>query len=623
MKPRFDFVKMFSGLAVLTAIVCWLSIGKRIEVEKSNRSTMLVAEVDTIQSLAAAQGLTFEDGLRRLKAKGLNGMVVPEDTVGSLITEGRAELSGISVGTGNQVRSLIFPDSQTVERVTRGLRIRYGDLVKTIEARDNRLALPPVDATSLRSTAIGLDPQITSLAKKEGLGIIARCSNPVGVTSKAVRETVVWAHDLGATVFLAQGEQVLGRRDSINATVEALTETKMTYASPEFAKLGGDDIMLGKMGAQCVRLHSAQAAELDKLSLGAAIERYRKAASERNMRILLFRGISNASDAPLDSFGDFLASVSTEIQADGLNIGVAAPFSEPGVSKGLKIAIGFLAGLCGLLVTVRWLGERKGLIIGAGVVAIATVGATREGTLLQLSALLLSLVFPVGAFFLMTDLKLNAWFGLIIGAVVAMFSGLCVAGLLNGVEYYIRAETFPGVKLSVFGPVLLLGVVGFGMFNDLKTALKDPITWGSAALGLVILGVIGLIMIRTGNDNPAAVSGGEMAFRGLLEQLLPVRPRSKEFLLAFPALFIGLSMLKVAKYDKANLGRAGGWIALTLMLGAVGLTDMVNTLCHLHTPVMISIIRNLEGIVLGGIIGQVVWLVIQKPAKRLMEMQHG
>ncbi|MEI7576309.1 MAG: DUF5693 family protein [Armatimonadota bacterium] len=623
MKKFTDSQISFVAIAILTALVCAFSISKRIQVENANQYVMFAAEVDTIQSYSAAQGMTLEQGIKELKTKGLNGLVVPEETIGELISDGRAELTGVTVASKDQVRSLLFADEETVKRVTRGMGIRFGELVKTVVPRDRRLALPPVDTGSLRSTAIGLDPLVTRLAKENGLGIIARCANPPGVTSKAVIATLEWAKEMGATIFLAQGEQVLGRRNAMDATVSTLQSTGLLYASPEFAKLGGDVEMLGKVGDQTVRLHSAQAAELDKLSLDSAIERFRKAARERNMRILLLRGISNASDAPITTFGEFIQTISYQLQAEGLKEGQPQPYQEPGVPKTVKMLIGLLSGIGAVWVGVRLLGDNRGLIVGGlGGLAIF-LGSTREGTALQLAALMASLVFPCGAFFFMLESKLAPWIGLITSALLAMVSGMCVAGLLNGVEYYIRAETFPGVKISVFLPVLILGVIGFAKLNSLKDALKDPITWGAAVTGLVIMAIIGLMILRTGNDNPNTVSGGELAFRGLLEQLLPVRPRSKEFLLAFPALFVGLAMLHKAHYDSAQLGKMRGWVSLLLMLGVVGLTDVVNTMCHLHTPVMTSVIRNIEGIILGGIVGQIVWLVVQKFLVKQMEILNG
>jgi hypothetical protein len=623
MRKFFDSHYSIVAIALLTALVCAFSISKRIKVENDNQSVMFAAEVDTIQSYSAAQGMTFEEGLKELKAKGLNGLVVPEETIGELISDGRAELTGVTLSSKEQVRSLLFADEETVNRVTRGMQIRFGDLVKSVVPRDRRLALPPVDTGSLRSTAIGLDPSVTRLAKENGIGIIARCSNPQGVTSRAVKATLTWAKEMGASIFLAQGDQVLGRRDAMDATVSNLKSTGMLYASPEFAKLGGDVEMLGKVGSQTVRLHSAQAAELDKLSLDSAIERFRKAARERNMRVLLLRGISNASDAPVTTFGDFIQAIVFQVQKEGLKVGTPEPYKEPGVPKPLRILIGAFAGLGAVWVAVRIFGNDRGVILGCLGGAVILLGTTREGTALQLAALLASLVFPCAAFYFMLEAKLSPWIGLVGSALLAMVSGLCVAGLLNGVEYYIRAESFPGVKMSVFLPVLILGVAGFAKLNNLRDALKDPITWGVAVTGLVIMAIIGLMILRTGNDSPNTVSGGELAFRGLLEQILPVRPRSKEFLLAFPALFVGLAMLHKAHYDPAQLGKVRGWVALLLMLGVVGLTDVVNTMCHLHTPVMTSIIRNIEGIVLGGIVGQIAWLALQKFLVKQMEIKNG
>jgi hypothetical protein len=179
------------------------------------------------------------------------------------------------------------------------------------------------------------------------------------------------------------------------------------------------------------------------------------------------------------------------------------------------------------------------------------------------------------------------------------------------------------VKLSVFLPIGIVGIVAFADFNSFKESMKEPITWGAAGIGMIIFGALVLMMLRTGNDNPNTVSGGELAFRGVLEQLLPVRPRTKEFILGFPALFFGLFILHAAKYDAKNLGKLSGWVSLCIMLGFVGLTDSVNTLCHLHTPVMVSFLRDIIGLIFGALFGLVAWLVLRKKTLALLGVNNG
>lgn len=602
--------------AVFTCLFSLISIQKRVTIEKSNTKTAIVADIDTIHSLSASQGLTIEEGVAKLQSKGLNGVVIPEQTIEDLLNDGKAVISGVSMQGSVQANSLVFSDTETVQRVVQALQMRFGKLVQTTVTRDNRLPLPPVSVTALKETPIGLDPMQVDFAKRNNLLIVGRYSNPPGTNAVSITQTIENAGKQGVSVFLAQGEQVLGRRDALDVTIAALEKAKMLYASPEFAKLGGDEEMLKKIPERVVRLHSAQAAELDKLSLDGAIERYRKAAKERNMRILLLRSISSASPSPLDTFGEFVNSVREIITKEKLSVGAPEPFTEPGVSKIIKILIGISGGLAGLWVAYGLFPNRNGLILGViGALAIIA-GAATNGKGLQISALLLSLVFPIGAFLLFFELKMSHWIASLVMPIFAMIGGLCVAGLLNGIDFYIRAETFPGVKIAVFLPIFIIGIFAFAKLSNFKESMKEPITWGAAALGLAIVGTLLFMMMRTGNDNPNAVSGGEIAFRDLLESILPVRPRSKEFLLGFPALFVGLAILAHANYEPKSLGKMAGWVALLLMLGAIGLTDVVNTLCHLHTPVETSLLRNVLGIVLGYLIGIAIWLPLQVLVKK-------
>ncbi len=605
--------KFFLLLAVLTLAACLLSVTKRIRVENLNRDVLVATEMDNLQSLAAAQGITIEEALTRLQKVGLNGIVIPEETIGDILLDGKAQLSGLTVQHESQMTSLTIQDSDTLKRVVKGLAIRFGKLVQSTSLREGRLALPAVDSATLRATSIGIDPQMAALGKKHNLMIIGRFSNPIGTNSKAIAETLKWAGESGVRIFLAQGEQVLGRRDSLDVTKDAIIANNMLYASPEFAKLGGDPEMLGKIPERSVRLHSAQTAELDKLSEDGALERYLKAAKERNMRILLVRNISQASDLPLDAFGDFVARLSDGLVKKGLTIGEPVPYQDPEVSRVVKILIGVFGGLSAAWVAIQMFGEKRGLIVGGlgGLLILAGSMMTR-GTGLEASALLLSMVFPIGSYYWLKQEKPNAYVGLIGMVFLSMIGGFCVAGLMNSVPFYIRGDAFSGVKISVFLPIAIVGIVAFADFNNFKESMKEPITWGAAGIGVIILSALVLMMLRTGNDNPNTVSGGELAFRGILEQILPVRPRTKEFILGFPALFFGLFILHAAKYDPKNLGKFSGWVSLCIMLGVVGLTDSVNTLCHLHTPVMVSFLRDIIGLVIGGVIGLTAWLLLKK-----------
>jgi len=77
-----------------------------------------------------------------------------------------------------------------------------------------------------------------------------------------------------------------------------------------------------------------------------------------------------------------------------------------------------------------------------------------------------------------------------------------------------------------------------------------------------------------------------------------------------PALIIGLMMeAKVRsgawKSEGVKLGAAG-----MLALGAIGQTSIVNTMCHLHTPVLLSLARIGIGLAMGLAVGYVLWFAL-------------
>jgi len=232
----------------LTTLIASYSVYKRYQVESENRATSLAVEYENVEGLAAAQGISIDKALVDLKAQGVNALVLSEATVGELLARGQATLQStawpVNEGTKTELEpmsTLTFTDLSQIPRAERGLHIRFQTLANRLKGRSaNTLDLPPVSPMLIRTTPIGLDPSEVGVAKRNGLLIIARCANPPGVSAAGVRQTLQWAHDLGASIFLPEGDQVLGRREAIDATLDALKEFQMNYATPEFAKIGGD-----------------------------------------------------------------------------------------------------------------------------------------------------------------------------------------------------------------------------------------------------------------------------------------------------------------------------------------------------------------------------------------------
>ncbi len=601
--------------ALGVALIACVAIVQRHRVESRNKAVCLVAEYEVVEALAAAQGIPIDKAIESLKLQGLMGVVLAEESLGELIGQGRVAftLPANQPPKEEPPIGLTFTDAREMARVRRALQIRFQNLIGRSEGRGATMALPQVSQMVLKQTSVGLNPQQARTATKHGLMIVARCSNPNGLSGKGVRETLAWAKSYGASVYLPQGEQVLGRREAMEDLYKGLIDYNMLYASPEFAKLGGDANVLDKEPTLVIRLHSAQAAELDKLPEQDAVDRYVKAARERSMRMLLLRPITSAAALPLTSFGEFVRKINLQIQKEGGAMGL------PRVSPDNAMPRIYMFGLALAGAPLVWVAlalfftspkARTILIALCAILVLASVAKTGQ----QVMALCVSMAAPLIGFAWLVEKKPKSpWVGFGVVSLVSVVGGLFVAGMLTGLNYAIRADEFRAVKLSVFFPIPLVGFLCARNLVDWKSALKSPITWGAAGVGILILGVLMLMLARTGNDSGVGGSSTELLLRNILDRVLYVRPRTKEFLIGHPLLFVGCGLLAwIGSQNEDDKAKWGGWVSLVVMLAAMGQTDVVNTLTHMHIPVFLSLVRIAEGWVLGAILGAILWFAVQK-----------
>lgn len=618
-----SLLPLLAVAVALAAVVSLASVRRRTTVEAANRAVGIAVESEVVEGLAAAQGVPFGRALKNLRAQGVTHLAITEETVSTLIAEGRVTLITTSTRSSGSRTGLRFNDSSAIGRVRRGFRLRFGEAELDEFSDAQTMVLPDVSPILVRQIPIGLPPQDVAAARLAGMGVVARFGNPAGTTRRSLEGTIAWAAELGADFFLPSGDQVIGRRALLDVASEALRSRDMLYLSAEFAKIAGDAETVENAPERAIRLHTAQSAELDKIGPAGATERFVRAAKERNMRMLLVRPVSGAAAEPVTEFGAFVRSIGDGLRGAGLTVGTPRPFEDVALPKALFGILGVLGAAVAAFALAELVPSRLARTLGTGLLLLLGVGAvTKTGA--QVMALVASGAFPVAGFLLahrvVTDGRREplgqAFLGYAIVSVVSVAGGLYVAGLLNGLPYLVKADEFRGIKVAVFVPVLVVGAYFLTKLTDVGATLRTAIVWRTAALGVVLAAVVGVMLSRTGNDGPVGASGGELAVRGLLERLLSVRPRTKEFLVGHPALLAGLALL-AARFSRGRRGDDpwAGWTVLLLALGAVGQTSVVNTLCHLHIPVALSMGRIVLGLVLGAIVGVPVALVALRVAR--------
>jgi len=175
-----------------------------------------------------------------------------------------------------------------------------------------------------------------------------------------------------------------------------------------------------------------------------------------------------------------------------------------------------------------------------------------------------------------------------------------ILGLLANTNFMMGANSFAGVKLALVLPILIIAAYFVPKSKEKITNLlnqKIPFYYIIVALALIF--VLGVFLARSGNFT-LPVPEAEKIARSALETVLGVRPRTKEFLIGYPFLIIaGILFLKEKK----------DWLWLFLAVGAVGPISLINSFSHIHTPIVISVLRSINGLALGLIFGAVVGMI--------------
>ncbi|MDD2999752.1 MAG: DUF5693 family protein, partial [Candidatus Riflebacteria bacterium] len=177
----------------------------------------------------------------------------------------------------------------------------------------------------------------------------------------------------------------------------------------------------------------------------------------------------------------------------------------------------------------------------------------------------------------------------------SVFGGILIAGLYSEIEYLLKFEQFRGIKLAFMLPLLITGLwslkkYGRGVFGLLHRPV-NPL--GVMLLSVVAAGTV-LYLLRSGNATFLKPSEMEDAFRTFLENTLVARPRNKEFLVGYPAGLLFIFFFLRQNYQILPL------LAIFMQMGQV---SVVNSLCHFHTPLYLSLLRVVNGFWLGILVG--------------------
>ncbi|MGC8669162.1 MAG: DUF5693 family protein [Chthonomonadales bacterium] len=638
------------GIVAVASLAGLYALHKRQQVEALNRRVELTLDYTELRTLAQMTRQPLPAVLAGFRETGVTSVAITEDTLAALEAAGMVRAEVVSSVPTVKVCSQELLERIRAELAARGLAVTSGH---TSERPFTRFLCPAApkeafgvaaDYAVIRTVGVGLDPASVQAVRSAGLGVVARIGNFPGVNPITATAVLTRVKQTGAQVVVFQGTDVLGYRGMFTEVADAFRITGLHYGQIEFGKQRGDDRLSMALRGNYIRVHSIGDAEMGQLDESEIIERFVRAARERNIRLCYIRLPYTTGTDVMERNKELVGRIRKGIaRGHEMSFGPAHPFLDTHVPDGLfaLMGAGAAAGAVLALVRVFPFASGTGLVLSvlAGAACAALAGAGGE-TGRKLAALLAGIAFPTLAC-LRSDIlcvdreesgvaargdaygALRISLGTLAAASAVTGLGiLIVGGLLATRPFMMKANQFMGIKAQHAVPVLLIALaaiaglprvgaawpVEWGRMKQRAAAFfNEPTRVGTLLLTLVALAALALAVARTGNDSGVGVSTMELKFRALLDRVLPVRPRTKEFLIGHPAWVMAMALWYRGRRK---------WALPLFVVGVVGQVSLLNTFCHIHTPLHLSIIRGSTGLVLGAAIGAAVFLGLEWAASR-------
>ncbi len=621
---------------------------RRIAFEADNRQVELVVSYRDLRHMAHVNGTALEEVLPRLKDEaGIVSIGIEEETVEAFLAAGKATLLQGSqildmyrIGAISQRSVVTFLYSEyridplksyfiveqraDFERLRRFLEAEFGS--SRVRSLDRYNVIEVLgEKEDLLLIGLGISEDTVAVVKAHGLGVIPRLANTHRMSEEIVRQKLQSLKSVDfVNVVIFDGTAVLGYPSFLTLVGERLSYSGINIGLVEFAMQSGVERLASLMPTSVFRVHSMSDGEIDALSIDQAVSRYVRAAKERSNLILFLKPYQISGDPGARSVIDYnigyFRQVHDALDSRGFVVGKIrqlplAAYAPIQTIEWIMLSFGVLACLLCLINVFRpvqvWV-----LLGAAGVWLVLNYLAVVTGTgLLWVKVLALITACVVPAVAVITQyprdhltepaLPIRVYRAVMLAlrvALIALGGGLLVAALLSDIRFLVGIDHFFGVKISFVVPLLLMGVFFFlrphrvaAFLYVFRRLFFAPVRTSFLVACVFCLVFMFVYIVRSGNAVSFDVPVYETWFREGLETLLFVRPRTKEFLIGYPFLMIGVLYMFRPFFQN--------WLWFFNVLGAVALVSVVNSFCHVHTPLLISIHRSVLGVFFGVLCG--------------------
>ncbi|TFB19284.1 hypothetical protein E3U55_11270 [Filobacillus milosensis] len=595
------------GIVVLLLLASLPGIYTRWQVEESNTTYETVLPYFELAELTEESGLTMEDALQELKDAGLTTISVEPLSLESMDEKDKIDIySPTDLKESLRFSPYDYPFSDDLEGIFISVPNEeyYANIIEEhfvtdrVMIGDERLLYLSMDKELALDTVLGYDREVIEEIQSYGFEYIVRAENTNQYGNETTVEALLDMKNENLNGILFSGQEAIGYPElaAVRSYSKALNDAGYHFYSIEFTGQKGNTLIARETNYDHVRLHSLS---LEVMELQENVDRAVRAVKERNMRSLFLHVPETEPNESLDATVLFLEQLEQQMPAK-FETGPAKPFQDyqvPVWSMIAALAEGIMfIYIASEIVPVRL--ARLGVTAVMALLALAYL-ATDKLLFAQVFALGIAVAAPSYAVVKTSEHGMASVAQVIkqylLAALYTFVGIIIVVAVLNGKGFITGFEMFRGVKLVYVLPIAF--VAGYFFWQIALRMLNMDIKYWHALVMVFIGGAGVYYVLRTGNTS--SVSSIEMTARHLLEEYLYVRPRTKEFLLGFPAFVFGLYVMGISKL----------WGRLFMIPGVIGFLSIVNTFTHYHIPLEISMLRTAYGLLFGLIIGLIAVVV--------------
>lgn len=525
-------------------------------------------------------------------------------------------VSGIYIRINNESRNkslVIVADYNEFLKAANDSKLNFDIIL-------NRLKRNGVSAIALQSSNSGLDINALNKIKSMGFHIILRPDTFHEYSSGLIKEYDAAIKAFQVKYLIFAGPEDMGGQGNIDEFESIIRKNKLIIGIIEnlsqtgYLRQSGLDKIILNTDYPVNRVYILPENDLENISSSEVFYRWLRCAVDRNIRFIYVRPLKNKELSSLDnlnntfeSVGEFNSFVPKAGFAINRRLDILSPKSPPWYHY---YAVSFSLIFMFMLYIQYLFRPKTGTLVILGITGLSlaiiinlhlgnympNIWATFAANLYpSFSSLILLLYLRKSNSKPIITLVLSS-LGILLGInAIGMYT---VVTSLADIRFSMGIIVYSGVTISFILPVILFGINYFGSFVGFENTKEffvrftnSKITTRKILVFLFFSVVFYFYIVRSGNDLGIPASNLELKAREVLEKLLLVRPRFKEFLIGYPTLFIMIYLYN--KYKK-NI--------ILLMLGTIvvmGSVSMVNSFCHVFTPCATSLQRTINGLAIG------------------------